>query len=548
MATGQSAVNYFVSKINQGDLNALDGTRYNYGTTPNTPVAEQNQTYFAYFDGVGGTGPEIIDQTAYSIKYLIDTEGNVVNPEPDTITNRPQAIALYNLLNNFEIGTNAVVKLIESDPILTENPNDDALVGKYPVTHVGRLVLLAASENGIGNNDYITTMSFQEYGTYIQQIEEPFDFSFTAFNQTQTFTEYIFPIFPNTLEAYPVTFTFTNELLPSDFYDGNDEYVFGENTSDYGTQVSFEAAASFNFEMYSVGINTFAKFSYWIEYTEDGSNWVPLTAQQYGPAGIISNTDYRNQGYMESYNGGNRYSTVFSIATSILGNTSPTYSNIIKSYPKAFSIGDRVRVRYQVSAGGLPDETGTYVNLYLNNGANTRFSLVNNSGYITSVTASYFDDISSPTTSPPFLPQSLTASLNFSALINSDYVQILPSSSLAFEYQQPMYSLNIQPGDFIRCEYNPDQVATIVEVTPVDETPSRTCLKVFPPVIPDGATLDHFTIYRIINDGSNIILNVPKPVKGNSFSGVIQPEFVTKELIDKYDKIVVNLTEREIIQ
>jgi hypothetical protein len=178
----------------------------------------------------------------------------------------------------------------------------------------------------------------------------------------------------------------------------------------------------------------------------------------------------------------------------------------------------------------------------------TRFALINNVGYSNIVTSSYFDDVSTPTTSPPFLPQSLTASLNFSSYLNNNYVQILPSSSLNFDYQQPSYPLNIQPGDFIRCEYNPNQVATIVEVTALDEIPSRTCLKIFPPIIPDGATLDHFTIYRIINDGSNIILNVPKPVRGNSFSGVIQPEFITKELVDKYDKIIVNLTEREIIQ
>jgi hypothetical protein len=44
---------------------------FNYGTFPNEAVAEQNQTYFAYFDGIGGMGPEIIDHTAYFVKYIL---------------------------------------------------------------------------------------------------------------------------------------------------------------------------------------------------------------------------------------------------------------------------------------------------------------------------------------------------------------------------------------------------------------------------------------------------------------------------------------------
>jgi len=97
----------------QEPFQLLDSQKFNYGTTPPTSVAEQNQTYFAYFDGVGGTGPEYIDGTAYFIKYIIDLEGNVVNPEPYTTVDSPQAVGLYNLLDNFEVGKNAVVKLIE---------------------------------------------------------------------------------------------------------------------------------------------------------------------------------------------------------------------------------------------------------------------------------------------------------------------------------------------------------------------------------------------------------------------------------------------------
>ena len=42
----------------QGNFNDPSGGGTGYGTLP---AAEQNQTYIAYFDGIGGTGPEVID-------------------------------------------------------------------------------------------------------------------------------------------------------------------------------------------------------------------------------------------------------------------------------------------------------------------------------------------------------------------------------------------------------------------------------------------------------------------------------------------------------
>ena len=151
---------YVYAQQNPSDINVLRNQKFNYGTTPKQAVAEQNQTYFAYFDGVGGTGPELIDQTAYFIKYIIDTQGNVANPEPDVVPSRPQATALYNLIDNFEPGKNAIVKLIGNDPLLNENPNDDALTGRYTITHVGRIVPILVTETGQNIQDYTTTMSF----------------------------------------------------------------------------------------------------------------------------------------------------------------------------------------------------------------------------------------------------------------------------------------------------------------------------------------------------------------------------------------------------
>jgi predicted secreted protein len=148
------------AQSNPSNLDILNIQDFYYGTTPKQPVAEQNQTLFAYFDGVGGTGPEYIDGTAYFIKYLIDTEGNIVNPEPFTVVDSPQAVALYNLKDNFEVGKNATVKLIESDPTVGISDNSEILQGTHRIAHVGRIVPILVTETGPAKSDYITTMSF----------------------------------------------------------------------------------------------------------------------------------------------------------------------------------------------------------------------------------------------------------------------------------------------------------------------------------------------------------------------------------------------------
>jgi hypothetical protein len=71
--TGKTSPTFNESSKESIDILLL--SKQYYGTFPDFPVAEQNQTYFAYFDGIGGTGPELIDQSAYFIKYLIDQLG-----------------------------------------------------------------------------------------------------------------------------------------------------------------------------------------------------------------------------------------------------------------------------------------------------------------------------------------------------------------------------------------------------------------------------------------------------------------------------------------
>ena len=101
----------------------LEGLEAN-GILGGLPVAERNQEYFIVFSGVGGTGPEIIGQTAYFIDYLVDSEGNVFKPSENTS-------ALTNLIQNFPINkpVNVVV-----DNASTANAT---MAGQHTLTAIG---------------------------------------------------------------------------------------------------------------------------------------------------------------------------------------------------------------------------------------------------------------------------------------------------------------------------------------------------------------------------------------------------------------------------
>ena len=100
----------------------------------------------------------------------------------------------------------------------------------------------------------------------------------------------------------------------------------------------------------------------------------------------------------------------------------------------------------------------------------------------------------------------------------------------------------VKPGDKIRFEYNPDNLHT---VTNVDES-STLYLTITPPV-PTGSFLNHFVLYRLVNDGMYINLKVASALDSNAYTGIIQPKYVSTELNDSYDSTIAKLSQQDII-
>ena len=101
----------------------LQGIEAN-GVLGGLPVAEKNQEFFLIFKGVGGTGPEIIGQSAYFIEYLVDSEGNIFKPSENTS-------ALNNLLQNFPINKPVNVTADEA------SAQNFQLAGQHTLTAIG---------------------------------------------------------------------------------------------------------------------------------------------------------------------------------------------------------------------------------------------------------------------------------------------------------------------------------------------------------------------------------------------------------------------------
>jgi hypothetical protein len=118
------------------------------GVLGGLPVAERNQEFFLVFRGIGGTGPEILEQTAFFIEYLVDSDGNVFKPSENTS-------ALNNLIQNFPV--NKQVSVIADDP----SGENSIMAGIQKLTAVGLQQPILYTQTGKGSNQFTGSIFFK---------------------------------------------------------------------------------------------------------------------------------------------------------------------------------------------------------------------------------------------------------------------------------------------------------------------------------------------------------------------------------------------------
>jgi hypothetical protein len=554
-----------------------------YGSYPDQAVAEQNQTYFAYFNGLGGMGPEIIDQTAYFIKYIIDTQGNVVNPEPGINTSRDQAVGLYNLIDNFEVGKRAIVKQIEYDPTLSVYKNTS---GVHTITGVGFLENIAVTEIGLTPESYTPTMSFN-FEAIPYEVGNMF------------FTSYWYP--------------------PSNTSQPGIDSTIGEVS---WPEVSTRVRISFNPSDNGVDFNTAVDSTLRVPFnniTTNGGSWE--TTGLTGPSDVGK---FRCLSGSAESRTRIRFKTSIAVATFAIGQICrifvvkngvtifqsspliipslsqtgyPGYQQWTSDWYQDYAEGDIFEIKIQkdpaygtftfidATAGnfwGQPFIFATDEGL----GAGGNFVIIEQEtppnsqgadlpdaipGYNTAyapyfvtcynITSSYS---SSGVVNPNASYSLLVLTPQFSSIFRSNQTQTINSASQSgidgMNFNKCTIPLGqTQAGDFIRFEYNKNNVRLITGVDYWYNFVSGSTLygdeyivwKISPPLgtTPTGSvmTLNHFNMYRMVNNGNYIILDVPRTDKGVFSSGILQPEYSSDELINNYNKIITTLTEKETI-
>jgi len=500
--------NLYSSNI-QGDFNDSTIDNSGYGALS---AAEKNQTYFAYFDNVASTTPEIIDQTLYFIKYLIDAQGNVVTPQPNSID-------LLNMVQNFEPGKIVNVTSLEGTTLF------NTLLGTKQITDVGKIETLLVTETGSIRSLFLPTMSFFQYNSFTQQVNNPPNYSFksTKAGNTDITTTTISAVMP-----------FQNSVLnPTGNYNNSTyEYTFNQSTSDYGIEVKFQAGVALLFNNFGNVSDNNLNYSdiITLQIFKSSDNW---TTSQSLNINRIDNSPISNPSPWENQIENNN---LYRGSTNQTNGAGTKYITI-ETLPYVFSSGDKVRVQYSIfPTYGTPDVTiyGTPST------AGTFFSLSTNYSNNLEITSSYWDGATWPSPGSG-TTQWLTASLGLSGFINNNMVQLTPTASIAFNFNTIYQPANLLPGDYIRFEYDPSKQSRIYNFGALSD--GRTTIEINPP-IPTGSNLNHFTVFRVNpNAGNQIILNIKKPegTTGQPLTGFIKPQHMSKELEDNFTTIIQKL-------
>jgi len=469
------------------------------------PAAEKNQTYFTYFDSVAGVGPEIIDQTAYFIKYLIDAQGNVVTPQANSS-------ALLNLNQNFESGKIANVTSLDGTTLFT------TLLGDKKITGIGKIETILVTETGSGRMDYIQTMSFG--ASYLAtSLETAYNYSFKAKKSSTS---------DITNNSYSVL-NFETEVNDSGSNYSSGVYTFPNDTLSQGVQVVFKTKILVKNPSQDNQSNVFyIKIE---KSTDGGVSYSPLILEN------SNNNTYRtypipsaNQQNNTDYSPGqNLPRTTFTCEASTL--------------PHNFNNGDKVRVSYKLDNGS--SEASCQI-LGIDNDASTEFT--NTQTYIATnyITSSYWS-VGAWSANPTLEYTILTASKALTGLYSDQYTQLMPTASTNFGFSTITLPFQPQSGDFIRFEYDKSKVHTIYEVgtagTGSGTNASGSLTLKVRPGIPSGSIIDHFCLYRIIPNGNYIILDIEKPsgTTGQPLTGFIKPQYISKELEDNFENIISKL-------
>jgi hypothetical protein len=484
------------------------------------PVATQTQEYFVVFDEAGSTGPEIIDKTQFRITYLVDSKLNTSKPTDE-------GDAALNATQNFEKGAYCNVRA-DNATVLNQN-----LTGKQGIYDIGSLQLLSTTEYGKGNDEYITTMSFNSVGGQLVGTAQNISSAHRQVAPTSIYNDVTQKVEMSTV----ITAVSGTDWVE---WDG-DELEFLQSTLDAGTRLRTNLGG----QIFIVDVYAGNTVEGTIKIYNDPVGATPAQELASFPFSFsVPNVPTAPQG------------TNFSF-------------NLLTSY-QDFSALDKVYA--ELSITGLSSNANTYA--YFKN-ISISFQQETPAGDIlvmgvNATTASYWDGvqtISGSGVNPNDLNKAysiLTGSDDITLFSNGEYLQRINTASEAFDPENDGNTFNpIQlpfqflTGDEIRFEYNQNKVHKVIRTELTDD--NKLALFITPGVNTQaiavegstGTQLNHFTHYRIVQNGGYLFINTKKDnVAGveQDFKGIITPQQPSENLGLRGDELIFALKEAGIIE
>lgn len=512
--------NLFLNPNAVGDFNDKTSDTSGYGQLPGV---EQNQTYFAYYDGAGRQDPELPKQTTFYIKYLIDANGNIVKPQPNDTS-------VINIVDNFETGKPVIITT--KTPTVALNP----LLGEKIVTHVGELSTLLVTNNGSGSMDYITTMSFQNLlGISLAQTASDYNMTVRADAQGYTIESitYPAPVLVNSVTNLKDLFSTSGDIWtlvdnnpsPAGTWSSTDcSYTFNKTTNpDGNSRVQFKI--KLNLQVWSgQSAETYRENVVTIQIYNNGSlifDGSPKTVVNGDQNGPSANNQYYEWitpffNFLEN-----------DVVTFYITKANSNYRNRVIMYTQAQGGTSYIKAinENQNFTGLIDGATGTFANFF---------------------TIGEYPDQNGDSNAIYTSTSVITASQGLTNMYREGTVQTLPSSVLTYNYMQPWQPFYpLLPGDRIIFGNNKNNVHTITEIIPSITASNGSAsfgLRVVPG-IPTGSIVNNFCIYRILNNGSQIMIDQEKPTGTGalSFRGFIRPKYISQELETKFVDIINKL-------
>lgn len=468
---------YDGSRLQAAELNKFTKGDTSYG---GDPVINYTDTYFGYFDFIGGTAPERNDTVAAHIRYIVGRNGEAYEPGVSNI-------AFYNMINTFE--SKDQVEVVLDDPEAFDT-NMAILNGMKEVVRAGaRIEPIVYSQSGSQIGSRAGSLSF---GSDIT-INENFK-AFVVYSGSST---------PVNSGQFGVV-AFNDEV-----YDNPSAF----NTTSYTYKVPYTSSTLINI-VAGVKIDRKGTSNYKVDYQ--------VILQRSG-----------------SDTAGN-YIDVLSAWDTIPYNTFEPKLTIIGTGPIAALSASFYRVRVFCGTTGLFITTGSYfqVDQEIEPAITVSAPYWASGSAIYSQSYYYVDDkyivAQGSLKNGLGLQQTDIAGSGFNTIKYPFTIE--PGDEIRFEGQEDKAHLVMKV-------YNPqDRFSdyTVGMPPPLgsygkDLSSGFLIVEVSPSIYPN-TNLDNFVIRRYVEDRSFVIFKSQKP-NGQTSAGLIKPEYLSQDILDNFDQI-----------